>query len=791
MGSVYLAERADGAFAKQVALKLLRRGLDSDDLLARFRAERQILAALDHPNIARLVDGGASEDGRPYLVMEYVAGEDLLAWCDKRALDLPERLALFCQLCAAVQYAHRNLVIHRDIKPGNVLVTLEGVPKLLDFGIAKLLAGDATETQTGLRPLTPACASPEQLRGGHVTTASDVWALGVLLYELLAGTHPFVAETADATVRAIVEDTPKRPSAVAEPRRARLIAGDLDTVIGKALRKEPDARYDSVAELADDLRRWLEGRPVRARPPTLRYRARLFMRRHRWAVAGAALLGLSLVAGIAATAWQAARARAERARAEELVDFMLGDLRTKLEPSSRIEVLDDVARAVQAYLAALPASDRSPRTVVHRVRLLEQLARVRFAEGKLDDGAALTTSAQELLAGARLDDATARHLRAEAASLHGWLHEERGDLAAALAQDTTAAALFSELARASAKDAVAVSFAANATNDCGRVLFFLNRPGEAVARHQAALALFDGVPVPAGAAARTPRLELAKSWLYLGRAREGSGDFAGAQAAFAQHVALAEALSRDFPGDIELTELLAVSHHDLGRLLRLMGHPAEAAREHTRALGLSEELLRRDPGNIHRADGIAVGHSLIGRAKEDAGDLAGALADFNADVQVSAEHVAREPDSATWKAALADGLTNVGRAERRRGALGPARAAMLRALALRRALATTQPDDSGAASDLGVCHLELGRIAAAEGDMARARSEWETARLVFARAAADAAASSKQRSRLAQALLELGRAAEAQPLIDQLAATGAVDPELRALAETKGLQRRK
>jgi tetratricopeptide (TPR) repeat protein len=797
MGSVHLAERSDGAFHKQVALKLIRRGLDSDDLLARFRAERQILAALDHPNVARLIDGGASADGRPYLVMEYVEGEDLLAWCRHHDLDVVGRLGLFCELCAAVQYAHGNLVIHLDIKPGNVLVTRAGVPKLLDFGIAKLVASDAALTQTGLRPLTPAYASPEQLRGRHVTTASDVWALGVLLYELVTGVHPFLAATVEETTRAILEDTPRRPSAVAGRRHARALAGDLDTVIGKALRKEPDARYGSVEQLSDDLGRWLDGRPVRARPPTLRYRARLFVRRHRWVVAGAALLGLSLVGGIAATTWQAERARAERAcaeatrlRAEELVDFMLGDLRQKLEPSNRIEVLTDVARAVQTYLAALPATDTSPRTVEQRVRLLQQLARVRFAAGQLDEGARLTAQSQQALTGATgLDDATARHLRGEAASLQGWLLEERGELGPALAQYATAAALFSTLARADAKNAVAVAFAAGSTNDCGRVLYFMNRPREAVTRHQAALALFDGVPLPAGAAGRAPRRELAKSWLYLGRAREGLGDIAAAQQAYARHVTLAEALAKDFPDDIELQDLLAVAYHDLGRLLRLSGDAAAAAREHTRALALSEALLRRDPGNSLRADDIATGHALLGRAKEDQGDCAGALVDFNADVQVAAAHVAQEPGSATWKSALADGLTNVGRAERRLGHLAAARAAQARALALRHALAAAQPDDTVAGANLGVCQLELGRIAAAEGDALQATSQWEAARARFASATADAAASSKQRGRLAQALLELGRVAEARPIIDQLAATGAVDPELRALARAKGLER--
>jgi serine/threonine protein kinase len=346
MGSVYRAVRADDAFEKQVALKVVRSGRGSIDLAARFRGERQILARLDHPNIARLLDGGATAEGDPYLVMEYVVGDPIDAYCQARALSTAARLGLFRAVCAAVHYAHQNLVVHRDLKPGNILVTSDGVPKLLDFGIAKVLADDLTEapTQTAFPALTPDYASPEQVRALPLTTASDVYSLGVVLYEILTGHRPYRVRTPVPAeiVRVVCELEPEKPSTLVrrggpeattvaartiapapqtgDPRLLRLageLEGDLDTIVLKALRKEPARRYGSVQELSDDIGRYLEGRPVLARTDTPAYRARKFVRRHKTAVAVAALVFLSLVGGIAATALQARIAEGHRRRAEK------------------------------------------------------------------------------------------------------------------------------------------------------------------------------------------------------------------------------------------------------------------------------------------------------------------------------------------------------------------------------------------------------------------------------------------------------------------------------------------
>jgi eukaryotic-like serine/threonine-protein kinase len=332
MGAVYLAERADGEFEQRVAIKLIKRGMDTDLLLERFRSERQILATLDHPNIGRLLDGGATEDGRPYFVMEYIEGMPLDEYADAKRLPITQRLRLFLDVCSALTYAHAHHVVHRDIKPINIIVTADGVPKLLDFGIAKVLdplTAAATTGVTGFRLLTPEYASPEQIDGRHATAASDVYSLGVILYELLTGHSPYALSGGDSlhVIAAVRTSNPARPSLavtrVSEvesepPRRRRLetdravatgspsidrlsreLRGDLDTIVLMALRKEPDRRYTTVEHLAADIRRHLEGQPVRARKEGARYRLAKFVRRNRTPLlsatfAGAAVLALAL-----------------------------------------------------------------------------------------------------------------------------------------------------------------------------------------------------------------------------------------------------------------------------------------------------------------------------------------------------------------------------------------------------------------------------------------------------------------------------------------------------------------
>ncbi len=377
MGAVFLAERADGQFEQQVALKLIRAGAASGPIVRRFQSERQILARLQHPHIARLLDGGLTDDGQPYFAMEYVEGVPLDQYCEAHDLPVEERVRLIRTVCDAVQSAHRQLVVHRDLKPSNILVTEGGTVKLLDFGIAKMLTGegdalsdpmsDPAHTQTGRAVMTPAYAAPEQVSHAPVTTATDVYALGVVLYELLAGQRPFdLSGASPAEVeRVVAEATPEPPSTHAPLEQRRALRGDLDVICLKALRKEPERRYASAQEMADDLRRYLQGRPVQARPDTIGYRTRKFVQRYRSGVAAAAAV-VVLIAGLVGfyttqLAEERDRAQLEAEKAEQVVGFM-ETLFERSDPTEARgdtltvrEVMDEGATRIRAELADQPA----------------------------------------------------------------------------------------------------------------------------------------------------------------------------------------------------------------------------------------------------------------------------------------------------------------------------------------------------------------------------------------------------------------------------------------------------
>ncbi|NOZ94896.1 MAG: serine/threonine protein kinase, partial [Acidobacteria bacterium] len=394
MGVIYLAERADGQFEQRVALKLLKRGLDTDELMERFLRERQILARLEHPAIARLLDGGVSEDGRSYFAMEHVDGAPITTRCDRLRLTLDQRLALFISVCEAVQHAHVNLVVHRDLKPSNILVDADGRPKLLDFGIAKVLSEEGVArstalTRTGWHVMTPEYAAPEQIRGDPVTTATDIYALGLILYELLCGrrAQPLAGTSPEEAQRAILEITARRPSSAAtraahipgdpspgaeatavasarrlSPRRLkRRLAGDLDTIVLKALRKEPERRYASAEALARDIGRHLEGLPVRARRETPAYRVGKFISRHRLGFAASVALFLALVGGLISTAWEARATAREARKAKAVTSFLVSIFETNDPAEARgrsvsaRELLDRGARRIDSELHGQPA----------------------------------------------------------------------------------------------------------------------------------------------------------------------------------------------------------------------------------------------------------------------------------------------------------------------------------------------------------------------------------------------------------------------------------------------------
>ncbi len=476
MGRVYLAERDDDQYSQQVALKVVRDDYDTGLLTERFRAERQILARLQHPNISTLLDGGVAEDGRPYLVMQYEPGLPITEYCDEHTLDVRQRLTLFATICDAVHFAHTNLVVHRDLKPSNILVTEDGRPKLLDFGIAKILEGDVDFTRPvtrDVRMFTPEHAAPEQVMGGAITTATDVYALGVLLYELLVGQRPFrAADTSPLELqRKIQEDSPTRPSEearraaaqgahdealVTHPARLRAtrpaawvqaLRGDLDQIVLEALRKEPERRYGSARELAEDVRRYLDGRPVRARPDSVGYRVGKFVRRNRVGV-GVAALFVGLLATLAVNQTvQASRIAAEQERTEAALleattvrDFLVdlfedANIGNTTERLTAVDLLDrGVRRADQ--LAEQPSAQAAMFNAIGRAYaslaeyekaepILERSLELRRqVHGDVHTDVALSlNSLASLIMDARGDYAAVEPLAVEALEIHRQLHE--------------------------------------------------------------------------------------------------------------------------------------------------------------------------------------------------------------------------------------------------------------------------------------------------------------------------------------------------------------------------------
>jgi tetratricopeptide (TPR) repeat protein len=467
MGAVYLARRY-GDFAQRAAVKLINGTPAAVALMAeRFRQEREILAGLEHPNIARVLDGGVTPEGQPYLAMEYVEGARFDEYVAAEQLTLRQRLAIFRKICGAVHYAHQHLVIHRDLKPGNILVDQHGEPKLLDFGIAKVLSPEpaapaAKETQTAGLLMTPQFASPEQIQGLPCTVASDVYSLGVILYQLIARQAPYPEKSPAEVIAAVVSRDPARPSTVAPGQERSALRGDLDGIVLKAMAKRPEDRYGSAEQLAEDVRSYLEGRPVTAVEGTRLYVARKFAARHRVGVAAVALVLLSLVAGMAGTLWQARRAERERLLAEQhfsdarkLAKYLLFPLYDSVQtlPGS-LPVRADMAAQSLLYLDRLAQSKSNDREL-----------NLELAEGYMRLGGVLE------------------------APLGGG--DSLGNTRQALASDQKALALLESLRRDRANDARVERDFARLDFQLGPALNFAGKPGEAAARLHESARIFD------------------------------------------------------------------------------------------------------------------------------------------------------------------------------------------------------------------------------------------------------------------------------------------------------------
>ncbi len=605
MGDVYLASRDDGQFRKLAAVKMIRVELLDEHTRRRFENERHTLAALEHPNIVRLLDGGATSDGCPYLIMDYVEGRPIDRYCDEQSLSLREKLELFQSLCGAVHYAHQNLVVHRDLKPANILVTGEGVPKLLDFGIAKILrpayaAATVGFTRTAAQPMTPEYASPEQILGRPVTTSSDVHALGVLLYVLTTGVHPYQepSQSMHAMERAICETNPKAPSRAARPEVARRLRGDLDTIVLTAMQKDPRRRYSSAEHLAQDVSRFLGGKPLAARPDTVFYRARKFAARHRLSVpASAAAIALLIGLGV--------RDRIDRVRAERRFQ----DLR-----SFANFVIQDLDKAMAE--GATPARETLSKKAVG---YLDRLA------GEAGKDVALK---KDLIAG---------YLKI--ADIQGNLHTANlGQIPTALESTRKAVAVASTFSARELTDPAVRLLATGCEEKLADLLGIAGDRAAALNFYRKALDSGTKDPIP------TFRI-LAK----IAQMQADSGDPAAALETYRECEQAARDLADKQPDHPAARNLLALARERIAWFSLQAGEPTGAEEEIRAAIAIYQAM----PATPRAQRNLAMAYKTMASVQQRQGKLADALDSSQRSLEISEKLAARDPRNAQVQIDLA------------------------------------------------------------------------------------------------------------------------------------------
>ncbi|HEX8251079.1 MAG TPA: protein kinase [Pyrinomonadaceae bacterium] len=704
MGAVYLAERADGKFAQQVAVKLLKRELNTADIRRRFARERQILAALAHPNIARLLDAGTTDDGLPFLVMEYVDGLPIDAFCDAQNLDLEERLQIFRTVCEAVAFAHRNLIVHRDLKPSNILVTEDGIPKLLDFGISKLLTSEfeaeSAHTVTKLGAMTPEYASPEQLQGESVTTSTDVYSLGVILYELLTAQRPFEFKkhSAEEIIRAVCETNPERPSAIVlrpstagknrttqsnEPRtkhkgqrtKPQALRGDLDNIVLKALKKEPNRRYSSVEQFAEDIRRHLSDLPVLARPDTLSYRATKFINRNRMAVFAGLLVFLTLIGGIVATLWQARRAEANQIRAEKRfndVRKLSNELLFELNP--KIERLHGSTEARRVLVKrALEYLDSLSRETEGDLQLQSELASAYEKIGELqgapgkpnlgDFGGAIASleKAQNIRASLlrkNPDDAENQKNLAANLSASSYIRWWMSDISGSIKDSERALELYEKLIAANPASIELRRARAESRINLAQTYYFNDQVGEVYTPLQNALTELESLRqsdpdnVETGRLLGRGRVLLGMNMLFDNKPAEGESEIVKA-------LELSEALAAGNPNDNVVKQGLWHVYIQSSQFYQ-ESNSSRAFELLTKALKVVEESIKTDAADTQARQNLAKTYSMLGVNSNYLKKPDAAVSYLEKSLAAFAELEKSEPNNLTYKDDIARNLTQLG-----------------------------------------------------------------------------------------------------------------------------------
>ena len=764
MGIVYLAHHADKTFDKKVAVKLIKRGMDTSAVLKRFVMERQILANLEHPNIAGLLDGGTTPDGLPYFVMEYVAGEPITKFCDSHGLDTNGRLELFQKVCAAISYAHQNLIVHRDIKPSNILVTEDGTPKLLDFGIAKLLHPDWSldtheATATMFRVMTPEYASPEQLRGMPVTTASDVYSLGVVLFELLTGERPYKIETRlpDEVVKIVLTAEPVKPSSVVSfrsPVRAetnsgqkistsndedqksvlqnlKSLRGDLDNIILKALSKEAERRYPGVQEFSEDIRRHLVGLPVTATADTASYRAGRFIKRHRAGVLTASVIIFMLLCATAITAWQAVVARRERDRAEQrfnqvrklanTVLFEYHDGIAKLPGSTSLR--QKMVKDALEYLDNLAAENIDDAT------LQSELATAYFKVGEVqgapaksslgDYGGGLASFRKSLLIRERLlekspgNDQTKLEL-ARSYQMVGHLSQVTDDIPAALENYRKAFAVLDSLPFENPD--VKRDFATLHTR-FGVALSASGDAAKATESFRRAVAVFTEL-LAAEPTNRELKRELGISLGLLGDSLEEAVDLDGALTA--QRTALAMLEPLVIETDAQSRRDASAAYGRIGDVLFKLGRYREALEIQQKVLFADEELLKADPLNALARRDVQVDFYKIARNKSELGDMPGAITSQRKCIAFCEASVAANPESSESRGDLGVAYYYLGEMLEKNNDLRAALESYRKATQIEEAMSAADPANMSALDNVAEDYLKVSDLALKLGDRAAA-----------------------------------------------------------------------